>query len=154
MRYRGSLAHTFFIWGHMFQGDENGWQPICGGFDSHWLHCAFIQLTRKNVMKKCDKKASKNEVETNEVETKEVDYSEKIKSQLFEKIGNPPRIHRIDVSQHHNRNYRVNIWQRPEPKKNDSPVTSPVIAWSYYLRLSDTGEIISSDPPLTKIEVG
>lgn len=96
-------------------------------------------------MKKCDKKASKNEVET-----KEVDYTEKIKSQLFEKIGDPPRIHRIEVSQHHNRNYRVNIWQRSEPEKN----TSPVIAWSYYLKLSDTGEIISSDPPLTKIAIG
>lgn len=92
-------------------------------------------------MKKDDK------VSENEVAIKDVNHTEKIKSQVLAKIGNPPRLHRMEVSKHHNRNYRVNIWQRSEPDKN----TSPVIAWSYYLELSDTGEIISSNPPLVKI---
>lgn len=89
----------------------------------------------------------KDKASENEVETKDVDHTDKIKSQVLEKIGNPPRLYRIEVSKHHNRNYRVNIWQRSEPEKN----TSPTIALSYYLKLSDTGEIISSDPPLVKI---
>ena len=88
------------------------------------------------------KKDDKTEV------AKDVDHTEKIKSQVLAKIGKPSRLHHIEVSRHHNNNYRVNIWQRPESEKSTSSIT---IAWSYYLKLSDTGEIISSNPPLTKV---
>jgi hypothetical protein len=78
-------------------------------------------------------------------------HTEKIKSQVLAKIGKPPRLDRVEVSQHHNGNYRVNIWQQPEAKKNIAVTASPHIRASYYLKVSDTGEIIDSNPPLTKL---
>ena len=78
-------------------------------------------------------------------------HTEKIKSQVLAKIGRPPRLHRVWVSKHHNGNYRVNIWVQPEADKNTAVTPSPRIGPSYYLKVSDTGEIIHSDPPLAKL---
>jgi hypothetical protein len=78
-------------------------------------------------------------------------HAEKIKSQVLAKIGTPPRLHRVEVSKHHNGNYRVNIWEQPEPIKNLAVTVSARIGSSYYLKVSDTGEIIGSNPPLTKL---
>ena len=77
------------------------------------------------------------------------DHTEKIKSQVLATIGRPPRLHRVEVSRHHNRNYRVNIWERPEQIENFA-ASGVHIRSSYYLKVSDTGEIIHSNPPLTK----
>ena len=78
-------------------------------------------------------------------------HAEKIKSQVLAKIGRPPRLDRVEVSRHHNGNYRVNIWQRPEPDKSFAVTIAPRIGPSYYLKVSDTGEIIDSQPPMTKL---
>ncbi len=78
------------------------------------------------------------------------DHTEKIKSQVLAKIGRPPRLHRVEVSRHHNSNYRVNIWERPEQIENFAASIGVHIRSSYYLKVSDTGEIIHSNPPLTK----
>ena len=78
-------------------------------------------------------------------------HTETIKSQVLTKIGKPSRLDRVEVSRHHNGNYRVNIWERPEPNKNIAVTTSARIRSSYYLKVSDTGEIIHSNPPLTKL---
>ena len=78
-------------------------------------------------------------------------HTEKIKSQVLAKIGRPPRLDRVEVSRHHNGKYRVNIWQQPEPDKNIAVTTGPRIGLSYYLTVSDTGEIIDSNPPMTKL---
>ena len=78
-------------------------------------------------------------------------YTEKIKSQVLAKIGKPPRLERVEVSRHHNGNYRVNVWERPEPNKDVVVTIVTRIRSSYYLRVSDTGEIIDSNPPLTKL---
>lgn len=79
------------------------------------------------------------------------DHTEKIKSQVLTQIGKPPRLERVQISKHHNGNYRVNIWEQPEPN-NTTPVTpSPRIGLSYYLKVSDAGEIIDSNPPLAKL---
>jgi len=75
-------------------------------------------------------------------------HTERIKSQVLAKIGKPPRLDRVEVSRHHHGNYRVNIWQQPEPNKNMVVTISPRIRWSYYLTVSDTGQIIDSNPPL------
>ena len=80
-----------------------------------------------------------------------VDHSERIKSQVLSKIGKPPRLHRVEVSKHDNGNYRVNIWQQPEPIKD--VMTDPRIGASYYLKVSKSGEIIRSNPPLTQMSV-
>ena len=77
--------------------------------------------------------------------------SEKIKSQVLAKIGRPPRLDRVEVSRHQNGHYRVNIWEQPEPNKNFAVTFAPRIGSSYYLKVSDTGEIIDSIPPLTKL---
>jgi hypothetical protein len=61
-------------------------------------------------MAKVDKAAPKNQ----EPEAAS-DHTEKIKSQVLAKIGKPPRLDRVEVSRHHNGNYRVNIWEQPEP---------------------------------------
>ena len=78
-------------------------------------------------------------------------HTEKIKSQVLAKIGKPPRLDRLEISRHHNGKYRVNIWQQPEPKKNFAVTIAPRIGLSYYLTVSDTGEIIDSNPPMTKL---
>lgn len=81
----------------------------------------------------------------------ELDHTEKIKCQVLAKIGRPPRLHRVEVSPHHGRKYRVNIWQQPEPERHLAVTIAPRIGLSYYLTVSDTGEIIDSDPPLAKL---
>ena len=82
---------------------------------------------------------------------REANHAERIKSQVLAKIGKPPRLDRVEVSLHHGSNYRVNIWQQPEPDKNLTVTIAPRIGLSYYLTVSDTGEIIDSNPPLTKL---
>jgi hypothetical protein len=78
-------------------------------------------------------------------------HTEKIKSQVLAKIGRPPRLDRVQVSQHHGGHYRVNIWQQPEPDQKLAVTLSPRIGPSYYLTVSETGEIMDSDPPLNKL---
>ena len=78
-------------------------------------------------------------------------HTEKIKSQVLEKVGRPPRLHRVEVCRHHNGNYRVNIWEQLEPDGQFAVAIAPRIRSSYYLKVSDTGEIIRSNPPLTKL---
>ena len=81
----------------------------------------------------------------------EADHTERIKSQVLDKLGKPPRLHRVEVSRHHGSKYRVNIWQQPEPERNLAVTIAPRIGLSYYLTVSDAGEIITSDPPLVKL---
>ena len=78
-------------------------------------------------------------------------HTEKIKSQVLANIGRPPRLERVEVSKHHNGKYRVNIWERAEPDKSIAITSGPRIGSSYYLTVSDTGEIINSNPPMTKV---
>ena len=78
-------------------------------------------------------------------------HTEKIKSQVWAKIGRPPRLHRVEVSLHRHGNYRVNVWQQPAPHGEFAVTIAPRIVSSYYLKVSDTGEIIHSNPPLTKL---
>jgi len=77
-------------------------------------------------------------------------HTKKIKSQVLAIIGKPPRMDRVEVSWHHGSKYRVNIWQQPKSDKDITVTSSPRIGLSYYLTVSDTGEIIESNPPLTK----
>ena len=78
-------------------------------------------------------------------------HTETIKSQVLERVGRPPRLHRVEVCRHHNGNYRVNIWEQLEPDGQFAVTIAPRIGSSYYLKVSDTGEIIRSNPPLTKL---
>ncbi len=75
-------------------------------------------------------------------------HTGRIKSQVLAKIGKPPRLDHVEVSRHGNGKYRVNIWEQPEPNKNILVTVGRRIRSSYYLTVSDTGEIIDSDPPL------
>ena len=94
---------------------------------------------------------AKNTPTNNEEPVAVPNHTEKIKSQVLAKIGKPPRLTRVEVSRHHGGHYRVNIWQQPEPDKKLAVTLSPRIGPSYYLKVSDTGEIIDSDPPLNKL---
>jgi hypothetical protein len=97
-------------------------------------------------MEKVEKAASKKE------EPVAVpDHTEKIKSQVLAKIGKPPRLDRVEVSRHHNGNYRVNIWEQPESKQDIAVTSGARIRSSYYLKVSEAGEIIHSNPPLAKL---
>lgn len=58
---------------------------------------------------------------------------------------------RVEVSRHHGRKDRVNIWQQPEPNQDLAVSLNPRIGLSYDLTVSDTGEIIDSNPPLVKL---
>ena len=78
-------------------------------------------------------------------------HTEKIKSQVLAKIGKPPRLYRVEVCNHHNGKYRVNIWEQPEPDDKLAVTISARIGLSYYLTVSETGEIIDSNPPMTKL---
>src|ERR1700690_4214273 len=101
-------------------------------------------------MAKAQKSAPKKE-EPAVVAQSTPNYTEKIKAQVLAKIGNPPRLHRVEVSKHHNGNYRVNIWEQPETDKNLAVTIGPRIRSSYYLKVSDRGDIIDSNPPLAKL---
>jgi hypothetical protein len=78
-------------------------------------------------------------------------HTEKIKSQVLAKVGRPLGLHRVEVCRHHNGNYRVNIWVQPEANEDFALAISAHIRSSYYLKVSDTGEIIHSNPPLAKL---
>ena len=78
-------------------------------------------------------------------------HTERIKSQVLAKIGTPPRLDHVEVSRHHNSNYRINIWEQPEPNKTLAVTSGARIRSSYYLKVSDTGEIIDSNPPLAAL---
>ncbi len=78
-------------------------------------------------------------------------HTEQIKSQVLAMIGKPPRLDRVEVSQHHGRKYRVNIWQQPESENETVLMVAPRIGLSFYLMVSDTGEILDSNPPLAKL---
>ena len=52
------------------------------------------------------------------VEQSKPNHTEKIRVQVLAKIGKPPRLHRVEVSKHRNGNFRVNIWEQPEPIKD------------------------------------
>ena len=82
---------------------------------------------------------------------KQPNHTVVIKSQVLARIGKPPRLDRVEVCKQHNGKYRVNIWEQTEPKKNIAVTPSPRIGLSYYLTVSDKGEIINSNPPLTKL---
>jgi hypothetical protein len=97
-------------------------------------------------MEKVEKAAPKNEQPV-----AVPNLTEKITSQVLAKIGRLPRLDRVEVSRHHNGNYRVNIWEQPEPIEDIAVTIAARIRSSYYLKVSETGEIIHSNPPLTKL---
>ena len=79
-------------------------------------------------------------------------HTEKIKAQVLEKVGRPPRLDHVEVCRHHGGNYRVNIWEQLEPMEDSALSMRVHIRSSYYLKVSDTGEIIRSNPPLAKLD--
>ena len=85
------------------------------------------------------------------VEQPEPNHTATIKSQVLARIGKPPRLDRVEVCKQHNGNYRVNIWEQTEPKKNIAVTPSPRIALSCYLTVSAKSEIIKSNPPLSML---
>jgi hypothetical protein len=89
--------------------------------------------------------------ESTEEPLKQQNHTEKIKSQVLAKIGTLPRFDHVAISPLHNGKYRVNIWQQTEPDKNIAITKGLRIGLSYYLTVSDTGEIIHSNPPMTKL---
>ena len=99
------------------------------------------------------KKSHTKKDETAVVEQpQKANHTERIKSEVLATIGKPPRLDRVEVCWHHGRKYRVNIWQQPESSDKNIAVTpSSRIGLSYYLTVSDTGEILDSNPPLTKV---
>jgi hypothetical protein len=102
-------------------------------------------------MEKVEKPATNKEETASVAQPKEANHTERIKSQVLAKIGKVPRLDRVEVSRHHHGNYRVNIWEQPEPDRNFAVSINPRIRLSYYLTVSDTGEIIDSNPPLAKL---
>ncbi|MGO8746868.1 MAG: hypothetical protein ACLQNE_12855 [Thermoguttaceae bacterium] len=96
-------------------------------------------------MENVDKAAAKKEVSV-----AAPDHTEQIKSQVLAKIGKPPRLDHVEVSQHHGRKYRVNIWQQPESDNQTVLMIAPRVGLSYYLTVSESGEILDSNPPLSK----
>ncbi len=82
--------------------------------------------------------------------TAELDRAQRIKYQILEKTGQPPRLHHVEVCQHHNGNYRVNVWEKRTSTGDNAFSTDVHISASYYLKVSDSGEIVHSNPPLTQ----
>jgi hypothetical protein len=82
---------------------------------------------------------------------KQPNHTDMIKTQVLVKIGKLPRFDHMAISPLHNGKYRVNIWQQIEPDKDIAITIGLRIGLSYYLTVSDTGEIIDSNPPMTKL---
>jgi hypothetical protein len=89
--------------------------------------------------------------ETAAEQPKQPSHTDIIKTQVLAKIGKLPRLDHVEVSRHHNGKYRVNIWQQKEPEENIAITTGLRIGLSYYLTVSETGEIIHSNPPMNKL---
>ncbi len=89
-------------------------------------------------------------VPTKEKPVEVPNHTATITSQVLAKIGRLSRLERVQVCKHHNGKYRVNIWERSKPDKNIAVTPGLRIGLSYYLTVSDTGEIINSNPPMTK----
>lgn len=77
-----------------------------------------------------------------------LDHTDRIESQILEQIGRPAGLYRVEVCQHHNGNYRVNLWEKVEATGDSAFSTAIRIGASYYLKVSDSGEILHSNPPL------
>ena len=116
--------------------------PVSNPNRLQYLPASHHLLRTEDIMAKVDSTARKNEEFV-----AATDHTEKIKSQVLAKIGRPPRLHHVEVSRHHNGNYRVNIWEQPEPIEGFVVINARIRS-SYYLKVSDTGEIIRSNPPL------
>ena len=97
------------------------------------------------------KNAPTNKDKAAPVEQPVPNHTAVIKSQVLARIGQPPRLHRLEVCKQHNGKYRVNVWEKTEPKKHIAVSPSPRIGLSYYLTVSETGEIIDSNPPMTRL---
>ena len=97
------------------------------------------------------KTAATNDGATAALKQPKPNHTAKIRTQVLARIGKPPRLDRVEVSRHHNGKYRVNIWEQPEPNTDFIVPPAPRIGLSYYLTVSDTGEIIESNPPLAKL---
>ncbi len=77
-----------------------------------------------------------------------LDRVQKIKLQILERTGQPPRLHHVEVCEHHNGNFRVNVWEKLEPTGETAFSAAVHIGASYYVKVSDSGEIVHSSPPL------
>ncbi len=66
-------------------------------------------------------------------------------------VAKQSHLHRVEVCRHHNGNYRVNLWEQPESMVGFAVAIGARIRSSYYLKVSDTGEIIHSNPPLINL---
>ena len=102
-------------------------------------------------MEKIKKPVTKKVEETVPVPQNGQKHKEKIKLQILAQIGKPPRLDRVELCEHHGGRWRVNIWEQPEPDKNIAVTKSPRIGLSYYLHVSDEGDIVSSNPPLKRL---
>lgn len=102
-------------------------------------------------MEKADKSLKDGGESPSVAQPKQPNHTEKITSQVLAKIGNPPRLDRVEVCRHHHGKYRVNIWQQFQENKYIAVTPSSRVGLSYYLTVSETGEIVHSDPPMTKV---
>ena len=80
------------------------------------MPCGIAPLLTEERMAKAPKSVQ-NPEEAAAAAPSKPNHSEKIKSQVLAKIGTPPRLHRVEVCNHHNGKYRVNIWEQPDPQK-------------------------------------
>jgi hypothetical protein len=80
----------------------------------------------------------------------ESDHTQTIKTQVLEQTGKPPQLHHVEVCAYHNSNYRVNVWEKVSPTGDSAYSTTVHIGASYYVKVSDSGEILNSNPPLTQ----
>jgi hypothetical protein len=104
----------------------------------------------EKIMAKTKEPPTNKDDETAE-QSRQPSRTDKIKSQVLATIGKLPRFDHVAISPLHNGKYRVNIWQQTEPDKNLAITTGLRIGLSFYLTVSEIGEIIHSDPPMTKV---
>jgi hypothetical protein len=135
--FRRNKAHTMF---RSCRIPASNWTQL------QWSSATQYLLVAEEIMAK-DDHVAQNKDEPVAVS----DHTEKIRSQVLEKVGKPPRMHRVEVCRHHNGNYRVNIWEQLESVGDFAFSMNFRIRSSYYLKVSETGEIIRSNPPLTKL---
>ncbi|MBW2672194.1 MAG: hypothetical protein JRD89_02105 [Deltaproteobacteria bacterium] len=83
----------------------------------------------------------------------------RIKKQILDILGKPPKLWRVDVHLYNHGKARVNIWQsrKREPIKgtfgqheDDTIVDPKIITDSHYLWLSKTATIEKANPPLER----
>ncbi len=87
------------------------------------------------------------EAETKEQEKKNKDLiNERIKEYVFENLGQPKNLYRLDIRSLWENFYRINMWS----VDSSSIIETYVLSDSFFIEISEGGEVIACNPEIKR----